>query len=53
MPNRIRRREFLKSTGSLSAGFWLGSGTRADAATSANDKLNLAVIGLGGQGERI
>jgi len=50
MLNRTGRREFLKSTGALGAGYWLGVGTRAEGATSANEKLNLAVIGLGGQG---
>jgi predicted dehydrogenase len=50
MSNRIARRSFLKSSGAIGAGFWLGVGTQAARATTANEKLNLAVVGLGGQG---
>jgi predicted dehydrogenase len=49
MPRRISRRDFLKSAAILGAGVWLGTQPRARAA-SANDTLNLAVVGLGGQG---
>jgi predicted dehydrogenase len=50
MSQSLKRREFLKTTGALGAGAWLGVGAAAGRAGSANDKLNLAVIGLGGRG---
>ncbi len=43
------RRHFLASTAAVSAGYWLGS-TPTQAADSPNNKLNLAVIGIGGRG---
>lgn len=43
------RREMLKASAAVSAGFWLGTGTKAPAA-SANEKLNVACIGVGGRG---
>ncbi|HEY1068276.1 MAG TPA: Gfo/Idh/MocA family oxidoreductase, partial [Pirellulales bacterium] len=45
------RRDFLRDSALLGAGVWLGTSldtARAD--SSPNEKLNLAVIGLGGQG---
>jgi predicted dehydrogenase len=50
MPRRIQRRDFLKTTAAASAGYWLGVGANSARAESAGDKLNLAVIGLGGRG---
>jgi predicted dehydrogenase len=48
--NRINRRNFLRitsaSTAALSAGTWLARG----AATSANEKLSIGIIGAGGRG---
>lgn len=49
MSLRVRRRDFLKSTVAVGAGYWLGVGAAARA-ESANAKLNLAVIGVGGRG---
>lgn len=46
----MRRREFLKTTTAVSAGYWLGLQSPASAADSPNEKLNLAVIGVGGRG---
>jgi predicted dehydrogenase len=43
------RRHFLASTAAVSAGYWLGT-TPSQAADSPNNKLNLAVIGIGGRG---
>ncbi len=47
------RRQFLKQTALTGAGFWiLGASTGAIAdQRSANEKLNVAGIGVGGQGE--
>ncbi len=51
MPSHVQRRDFLKSTAALGAGYWLGtSGVIARGAESPNEKLNLALIGIGGQG---
>ncbi len=45
----FNRRTWIKSSAAISCGFWLGTGASA-AAPSANDKLNLAFIGVGGRG---
>lgn len=48
---RINRRQALKSSAAIGAGFWLGTSanlTRAEG--SPNEKLNLAIIGPGGRG---
>ena len=45
----LNRRTWIKSSAAISCGFWLGTGASA-AAPSANDKLNLAFIGVGGRG---
>lgn len=47
----ITRREALKTAAALGAGFWI-AGTQQAAADSSspNEKLNLAVIGVGGRG---
>lgn len=48
---RIRqRRNFLKQSGMATAGFYLGTSAQANS-QSPNEKLNFAVIGLGGQGK--
>ena len=46
---RITRREALQTTAALGAGLWLGTSTQQTRA-AANDKLNVAVIGIGGRG---
>ncbi|NQT37894.1 MAG: Gfo/Idh/MocA family oxidoreductase [Planctomycetes bacterium] len=43
------RREMLKTSAALGAGVWLGTAAKVNA-TSANEKLNVACIGVGGQG---
>jgi predicted dehydrogenase len=51
MPHALHRRDLLKSSAALLAGgVWAGSFGRAADSDSPNEKLNLAVIGLGGQG---
>ena len=50
---RTNRREFLKTTaaaGAITTGFWL-DGATAQEQPSANNRLNIAVIGCGGRGE--
>jgi predicted dehydrogenase len=51
MTHRLPRRDFLRTTAAVTAGFWLGSEAKAADLTSANEKLNLAVVGPGGRGE--
>ncbi len=43
------RREFLKNTSSIAAGYWIGATASAKAA-GPNEKLNVACIGVGGRG---
>lgn len=44
-----KRRDFLKGSAALGAGYWLGTSPQARAA-SPNEKLNIACIGVGGRG---
>ena len=51
---RTNRREFLKTSaaaGVITTGFWLDGATRAQERPSANNRLNVAVVGCGGRGE--
>jgi predicted dehydrogenase len=51
MKGPCHRRDFLKQTALAGVGFWAAGGLRAAAAArSPNDKLNLALIGVGGRG---
>jgi predicted dehydrogenase len=49
MNSHHNRRDFLKLTAAIGAGYWVAPGTTARA-TSANEKLSLAIIGVGGRG---
>src|SRR4051794_16575359 len=50
MSGSANRREFLRTTSSLGAGLWVvGSGSDLFA-RSANETVNVACIGVGGQG---
>ncbi len=46
----IRRRDMLKTTLGLGAGFYLGTTVTGRASASPNEKLNIACIGIGGRG---
>jgi len=46
---RITRRHALQTTAAFGAGIWLGSSAQPTRA-AANEKLNVAVIGIGGRG---
>lgn len=46
---RITRRKALQTTAAFGAGLWLGTSVRPTRA-AANEKLNVAVIGIGGRG---
>ncbi len=52
MPNntRITRRKMLRDSVLGSAGLWLGGSALAAGSNSPNEKLNIACIGLGNQG---
>jgi predicted dehydrogenase len=53
MSRKLSRRDFVKAgaVSATAAGFWLTGGvTETRAAQGANDRLNIAVIGCGGQG---
>ena len=50
MSKKLTRRNFLKTSGVVGAGFWLGTSPLQAADTAPSNRLNLAVIGLGGQG---
>ena len=47
--HRPNRRDILKATAALGSGFWLGATVSANT-KSANEKLNIACIGVGGRG---
>jgi len=46
----MTRRDMLKNSVLSSAGLWLGANTASGASRSPNEKLNIACIGLGNQG---
>lgn len=51
MSRQITRRDAIKTTAALGAGWWFGLGTSSlRAQSSPNEKLNLACIGVGGRG---
>jgi len=52
MNRSLTRRDFLTRTGTAAAGLWLAAPQilRAQSGSAANDKLNIGVIGVGGQG---
>ena len=50
MQRRTNRREFLKQTSLAGAGFWVAGGIALAESKSANEKLNIACIGVGGKG---
>jgi len=50
MLHRTNRREMLKTSALTGVGFWVASRPDWAAARSPNEKLNIAGIGIGGQG---
>lgn len=53
MARRLRlsdRRRFIQQTAVAGMGFWVAAGTTRGESRSANEKLNVAVIGCGGKG---
>jgi predicted dehydrogenase len=50
MSGRTNRRHFLKRTALAGAGFWAAGGVALSDSKAASEKLNVAIIGAGGQG---
>jgi predicted dehydrogenase len=53
MNRTTQRRDFLKTGAAAGVGFWIGNGLQADEPArrpGPNDRLNVAVIGVGGRG---
>lgn len=50
MTNQITRRTALKKSAGIAAGLSLGTGVKFTLADSPNEKLNVACVGVGGQG---
>jgi predicted dehydrogenase len=51
MSQRSNRREFLKTTTAGGLGLWVAAGHMPSLAASANEKLNIAIVGVGGMGK--
>jgi predicted dehydrogenase len=50
MARKSNRREFLKHIAAAGFGFWVATQPRRVRAQSPNNKLNIACVGVGGQG---
>ena len=50
MTQNFTRRDMMQTTAAIAGGCWLGTSTNQAAAASSNDKLNIAVVGIGGRG---
>ncbi len=48
--NNVSRRDFVKTTAAVGAGFWVAGGLQAKESTSPNEKIHFASIGVGGKG---
>ncbi len=51
MSRTTNRRDFLKTTSAAAAGFWAAGGVSTQANESANERLGMASIGIGGKGD--
>jgi predicted dehydrogenase len=52
MPSTANRRDFIKTSAALGAGFWIAArSATADDAASPTQKLNFACVGVGGKGD--
>jgi predicted dehydrogenase len=50
MGRRTNRRQFIKETAAAGIGFWVAGGVALRESRAANEKLNIACIGVGGKG---
>jgi predicted dehydrogenase len=51
MSRRTNRRQFIQQTGLAGLGFWVAGGLTPAFSRAANEKLNIAGIGVGGKGD--
>jgi predicted dehydrogenase len=52
MPSTANRRDFIKTSAALGAGFWIAArSASADDTASPTQKLNFACVGVGGKGD--
>lgn len=52
MPKRSSRRQFLQTTALSGVGFWIASRSAAEESKSPNERIAIAAIGLGDQGNK-
>ena len=50
MPRKQHRRDFIKTTAAVGAGFWVAGGVTAKASLSANEEIRFGCIGIDGKG---
>ncbi len=50
MPEKTKRRDFLKNTTAAGVGFWVATRPAFSQSNSPNEKINVASIGVGGMG---
>ena len=50
MSHTLNRRDLLKTTAAAGVGFWFSTQSSPAYSASANEKLNIALIGIGGRG---
>jgi predicted dehydrogenase len=50
MPHKATRRQFLETSAVAGIGFWVAGGLRAQESKSANERVSVACIGVGGKG---
>jgi predicted dehydrogenase len=50
MAQPSNRRQFIKQTGLAGVGFWVAAGAQAQESKSANERVAIACIGVGGKG---
>ena len=49
--NNVSRRDFVKTSAALGAGFWVAGGLASTASPMANGEIQFACVGVGGKGE--
>ncbi len=49
--NNVSRRDFVKTSAAIGAGFWVAGGLASKASALANGEIQFACVGVGGKGE--
>jgi hypothetical protein len=52
MNSRFNRRRFIQSLSLAGVGYWASGGVAPAASKSANEKINVGIVGVGGEGNR-